>query len=74
MEDQKNTPTQPTFKERLINEKTELDEKRKKLEDFIKTEAFQKIHPAQMSLLNIQASAMLTYSQVLSERIIWLEK
>ena len=66
--------TETTIKQRLINEKTELDEKREKLLAFVRTEGFKKIHPAQMSLLFIQATAMLTYSQVLSERIIWLEK
>jgi len=47
-----------TFKERLLAEKSELDEKRTKLESFQNSEAFQKIEPLQMSLLNIQAQAM----------------
>lgn len=57
-----------TFKERLLTEKAELDEKRSKLE------AFQKIEPVQMTLLNIQAQAMLTYSQCLTERLAWLKE
>jgi hypothetical protein len=63
-----------TFKERLDAEKSELDEKRTKLEAFQNSEAFQKIDPVQMSLLNIQAQSMATYSQCLLERIVWLEK
>ena len=63
-----------TFKERLFEEKTELDDKRAKLDAFQNSEAFTKIEPVQMSLLNIQAQAMSTYSQCLLERIAWLEK
>lgn len=61
------------FKSRLLAEKAELDEKRSKLDAFQNSEAFQKIEPFQMSLLNIQAQAMATYSQCLLERIAWLE-
>jgi hypothetical protein len=61
-----------TFKERLITEKSELDEKRGKLAAFQNSEAFKKIDPVQMTLLNIQAQAMLTYSQCLTERLAWL--
>ena len=61
------------FKERLATEKTELDEKRSKLEVFQNSEAFKSIAPEQMSLLNIQAQAMATYSQCLLERIAWLK-
>ena len=61
------------FKSRLLAEKAELDEKRGKLDAFQNSEAFQKIEPFQMSLLNIQAQAMATYSQCLLERIAWLE-
>ena len=62
------------FKDRLVTEKQELDEKRGKLEAFQTSEAFQSIDPVQMTLLNIQAQAMATYSQCLLERIVWLEK
>jgi len=51
-----------TFKERLLNEKKELDEKAIKLEDFINGEQFSKIDPVQMSLLNIQLQSMAAYS------------
>lgn len=62
------------FKDRLLTEKSELDEKRTKLEAFQNSEAFQKIEPFQMTLLNIQAQAMATYSQCLLERIAWLKE
>lgn len=61
-----------TFRERLETEKTELDEKRSKLDSFLNSEAFKDIDAVQMSLLNIQAQAMSTYSQCLLERISWL--
>lgn len=60
------------FKTRLLEEKQQLDERREKLEAFIKSDPFQTIDGVQQSLLNIQANAMLTYSQVLTERIAWL--
>ena len=61
------------FKSRLIAEKIQLDEKKDKLTEFQESEAFKKIDPVQMSLLNIQSQAMQTYSQCLLERIAWLE-
>lgn len=61
------------FKQRLLDEKSELGEKINKLNAFISSEAFQKIDPFQMSLLHIQLQAMYTYSQCLLERIIWLD-
>lgn len=63
-----------TFKDRLLTEKAELDEKRSKLDAFQNSDAFKTIAPFQMSLLNIQAQSMATYSQCLLERIAWLEK
>lgn len=60
------------FKERLIEEKTQLNEKIEKLEAFTLSEKFQKIEPFQMSLLNVQLFSMKTYSQILVERIAWL--
>lgn len=62
-----------TFKDRLLEEKAQLDERRAKLEAFQQSEAFQGIEPMQMTLLNIQAQAMVTYSQCLLERLAWLE-
>jgi hypothetical protein len=61
-----------TFRDRLLAEKTELDERREKLVTFLESEKVNDIEPLQISLLNIQSQAMLTYSQVLTERISWL--
>lgn len=61
------------FRSRLLDEKQQLDEKRSKLEVFQNSDAFKKINAIQMTLLNIQAQAMATYSQCLLERIAWLE-
>ena len=60
------------FKERLKEEKTDLNEKMQKLRDFIASENFKKIDNVQMTLLNIQIKAMETYSQCLLERIVRL--
>ena len=62
-----------TFKERLIDEKTQLNEKIEKLEAFTLSDNFQKIEAVQMSLLNAQLFAMKTYSQILVERLAWLK-
>lgn len=62
-----------TFKERLIDEKLQLDEKINKLESFMLSENFQKIEAVQISLLNTQLFSMKTYSQVLTERLAWLK-
>lgn len=63
-----------TFKERLITEKQDLDDKLIKLVEFVNGEKFSSIDPIQKTLLKIQSSAMATYSQCLLERIAWLEK
>lgn len=63
-----------TVKDRIIVEKNELDEKRTRLDAFQQSEAFKKISPIQMTLLNIQAQAMTTYSQCLLERLAWWEE
>lgn len=62
-----------TFKERLIDEKQELDLKIEKLTQFIGSENFKKIDGVQMTLLNIQLKSMETYSQCLLERIVRLD-
>lgn len=58
-----------TFIDRLKAEKSDLDERREKLDSFINSEAFHKIDPVHMSLMNIQYQAMTTYSQCLTERL-----
>jgi hypothetical protein len=62
-----------TFYDRLLAEKTELDERREKLVSFLESEKVKDIEPLQISLLNVQSQAMLTYSQVLAERIAWIK-
>ena len=61
------------FLDRLIAEHYEVSVKISKLEEFQKSEAFKKIDPTQMTLLNIQYHAMMTYSQCLLERRLLLE-
>lgn len=61
------------FKSRLIEEKAQLDERLEKLQSFQSSEAFQSIAAVQQTLLNVQANAMATYSQILLERIAWLQ-
>lgn len=65
---------EPTFKERLIAEKTDLDEKLSKLEVFVDSEKFKTIDPVQTSLLKAQLQAMATYSVILSQRLTWLDR
>lgn len=72
-EETPNTKVELSFKDRLIEEKNNLQEKITKLNAFQESENFNKIEPFQMSLLNIQAQAMLTYSQCLTERLSWLK-
>lgn len=71
MQDQQVSSQLPpvTLYDRLLKEKRELDEWREFLEE---TTKLKDIDGVQMSLLNIQSHAMLTYSQVLTERISWL--
>ena len=61
------------FKSRLIEEKAQLDERLEKLQAFQKSDGFQSIAAVQQTLLNVQANAMATYSQIVLERIAWLE-
>lgn len=62
------------FKTRLLEEKQQLDEKIEKLDAFFETETFQNIDAKQQSLLNVQSFIMKAYSQVLLERITWLNQ
>lgn len=57
------------FRTRLEEEKAQLNDRIEKLEAFQNSENFSKIDPVQMTLLNCQAHAMRTYSQILLERI-----
>lgn len=67
-----------TFKDRLLEEKAQLDERRDKLHAFLVNVRMKNdkvdIEPVQITLLNIQEKAMETYSECLRERIEWLGK
>lgn len=58
-----------TFKERLIIEHVELDEKLNKLNKFNASEKADGIDPIQKALLRVQAGAMYTYLECLKERL-----
>jgi hypothetical protein len=58
-----------TFKDRLLTEKQELNEKISKLSAFITGPNFATVDTIQQSLLRIQLSAMITYADCLEERI-----
>jgi len=57
------------FKQRLMDEKQQLDEKLGKLGAFIGTEPFGKADPRQQELLRCQYFTMQTYSDILERRI-----
>lgn len=63
-----------TFKERLTTEMQELNEKIDKLQAFINSEDLHNIDVTQQVLLRIQYQSMITYFQVLVERIAWLDR
>lgn len=58
------------FIERLLQEETELNEKKAKLESFINTDGFKTIDEEQQSLLKIQLNIMNAYSECLNQRLI----
>jgi hypothetical protein len=55
--------------QRVVDEKTELDEKLKKLDAFGRTELFASLPADEQGRLNRQHSVMEQYSAVLGERI-----
>ena len=57
------------FKSRLIEEQAQLEEKLKKLNDFIQNEKVNAIDPVQKSLLLVQAGAMYTYNECLKAKL-----
>lgn len=61
-----------TFKERLVLEKEELDEKIGKLNSFVNSVKFHEADDIQQSLLQIQLHAMRCYGQTLGERLRYL--
>ena len=50
------------FKERLIDEQAQLEEKLNKLDAFRMSEKFEEIDDVQKALLNVQSAAMNTYN------------
>lgn len=64
------TPTYAPHELRVMQEKTELDEKRTKLRDFIEdTPRFYALHPEERGLLVNQLTAMNAYTAALGQRI-----
>jgi len=63
-----------TFKERLTAEMQDLKEKIDKLEIFVNSDALFNIDATQQVLLRIQLQSMITYFQILVERIVWLDR
>jgi len=57
------------FKDRLVEEQAQLEEKLNKLDDFLLSEKVNVIDDVQKALLQVQATAMNTYLQCLKERI-----
>ena len=57
------------FKERVVDEQTELDEKLKKLGQFIGGDVFNRLPEAEQERLVRQKSCMDEYSGILRERI-----
>jgi hypothetical protein len=58
-----------TFKDRLLDEKTQLDMRLTKLTAFLVSVEISKIDTVQSVLLRVQEKVMATYSQCLKERI-----
>lgn len=54
---------------RVVEEKTELDSKLEKLQNFFETETFAQIDKAEQSRLTRQVEVMGSYSEILQERI-----
>lgn len=57
------------YQERVVAEKSELDERLAKLDAFGRTESFASLPSEEQGLLNRQHSVMEEYSRILGERI-----
>ncbi len=66
------TSSMEDFKLRLLKEKQELDEKAKKLGDFINGDKIDKLPPEQKVLLGVQYDVMKTYSNILFMRLTYM--
>ena len=63
------------FQKRLVAEKLELDEKRRKLNSFIESDTqFLLLHCSEQERLRLQLKAMTRYSDILDERILAFQK
>jgi hypothetical protein len=60
------------FKERLVEEQAQLEEKLNKLDAFLMSDKVKAVDDVQKALLQVQSTAMNTYSQCLKERLEWL--
>jgi hypothetical protein len=58
-----------SFQKRVIEEKADLDEKRRKLLAFSTTDAFRRLDQAEKDRLRTQHSVMGVYSEILHQRI-----
>lgn len=59
----------PEYQTRVITEKSELDEKRQKLQGFIDGDKFAEVDADEQDRLERQSAIMQDYSDVLEERI-----
>jgi len=57
------------FKDRLIDEQAQLEEKLNKLDNFLMSDKVKEVDDVQKALLHVQATAMNSYNQCLKERI-----
>lgn len=57
------------FQQRVVDEKTELDDKIYRLAPFVQGEKFKTLPPEEQERMNRQWALMANYSQVLGERI-----
>lgn len=57
------------FKERLENELNRLEDKQRKLVDFLDSERYEAVDDVQKALLNTQVMAMNTYAECLKQRL-----
>ena len=57
------------FKDRLIDEQAQLEEKLNKLDAFLMSDKVNAVDDVQKALLQVQATAMNTYNQCLKERL-----
>ena len=61
--------TPKDFKERLNEERIQLQDKVEKLESFLQTDKAKEVDEFQLTMLNIRSSSMFSYLQCLTARI-----